>query len=326
MFSNWEPERQSRALEKLSREMGDTILTALADDYTQEVQLNPDGQLWIERFDTGRGKLGSLSSVLAHALLDTIADILGVTVNPENPLLEGELPIRDCRFAGAAPPIVIAPAFSIRTPATKIYTLADYVEAGIMTAEQAEILKDAVREGKNILVIGGTGSGKTTLLNALGHALYEESPDIRILLIEDTRELQFPFENKVALRTKVTGDTKIGMQDLLMFSLRMKPDRIIVGEVRGRAAADMLDTWNTGHEGGMGTIHANSAADGGTRLMDMLRQADMPADVAMRKIATSIDLFVSLQKRHSTGGKRRLEEILRLDGVKDGEFVFEALA
>lgn len=302
--------------------MGDKILTALEDEYTQEVQLNPDGQLWTERFDTGRSKLGTLPTVQAHSLMGTIADILGVTVNPENPLLEGELPIRDCRFAGAIPPITLAPAFSIRTPATKIYTLDDYVEAGIMTAAEAAVIKTATMEGKSILVIGGTGSGKTTLLNAIAHALCEEQPDIRFAVIEDTRELQLPFENKVAMRTKVTGN-QITMKRLLEFSLRMKPDRIVVGEVRNESAAALVEAWNTGHDGGMGTVHANSAAAGGLRMVDLLRYAGIPADVAMRQIANTIDLFVSIQKRHRDGGKRRVEEILTLKGIKDGEFEFE---
>ncbi len=321
MFTNLEPERQARTLEKLKREMGETVLAALQDDFTQEVQLNPDGQLWTEHFVTGRSKLGHMDSVMAHNLLGTIADILGVVVNPENPLLEGELPIRDCRFAGAIPPIVLAPAFSIRTPATKVYTFRDYVAAGIMTEDQAETIRAATIAGKAILVVGGTGSGKTTLLNAIAAALHAEMPDIRFMVIEDTRELQLPFENKVQLRTKVTGN-QISMKRLLEFSLRMKPDRIVVGEVRNEAAASLIEAWNTGHDGGMGTVHANDAEAGALRMVDLLRHAGIPADVAMRQIANTIDLIVSIQKRHHEGGKRRVEEIVRVDGVKHGEFVF----
>lgn len=317
---NMNEEERRRLIEKLRRELGDIVLGALEDGMTNEVQLNPDGTLWIDRFDTGRQKAGKMSAVQAENLLGTIASLLGTVVNYDRPLLEGELPIRDCRFAGAIPPITTAPAFSIRQPAGKVYTLDDYVAVGIITREQADFLTQAVIQGLNILIVGGTGSGKTTLLNALLDALCKAAPDVRLAIIEDTREIQCPNENKVPMRTKVDGEP-ITMTKLLEFSLRIKPDRIICGEVRNAAADAMLEAWNTGHDGGFCTVHANNARAGTSRVVNLVRKAGVPEEVAKRQIAETVQVIVSIQKKY--GGKRQIEEIVRIRDLKDGEFVFE---
>ncbi len=203
------------------------------------------------------------------------------------------------------PPVSLAPCFSIRKPATRIYTLLDYVADGIMSAEIARLLSLAVVERRNILVAGGTSSGKTTLANAL---LAEMAHlDERVILIEDTRELQSPAPDTVALRTRAGHVT---MADLVRSTLRLRPDRIIVGEVRGGEALDMLKAWNTGHPGGIATVHANSAASALLRIEQLIQEAVVT--VPRRLIADAIDMVVFIAGR---GQARRVETLARVAGL-----------
>ena len=161
--------------------------------------------------------------------------------------------------------MVAAPAFAIRKPAVAVFNLDDYVEAGIMLPEQAVLLRQAVEQRRNVLVAGGTSSGKTTLVNALLAEVAKTSD--RVILIEDTRELQCQAQNLVALRTK---DSVASLSDLVRSSLRLRPDRIPIGEVRGSEALDLLKAWGTGHPGGIGTIHAGSALGALRRLEQLI--------------------------------------------------------
>jgi type IV secretion system protein VirB11 len=203
------------------------------------------------------------------------------------------------------PPVSVAPCFSIRKPATRLYTLMDYVADGIMSADTARLLSLAVVDRRNILVAGGTSSGKTTLANAL---LAEMAHlDERVILIEDTRELQSPAADTVALRTRAGHVT---MADLVRSTLRLRPDRIIVGEVRGPEAIDMLKAWNTGHPGGIATIHANSAASALLRVEQLVQEAVVT--VPRRLIADAIDIVVFIAGR---GSARRVDAIVRVAGL-----------
>ncbi len=206
------------------------------------------------------------------------------------------------------PPVVTAPCFSIRKGAVAIFTLADYVKAGTMTSQQADALRYAVNARLSVLIVGGTSSGKTTLANAL-LAQMSGTGD-RILILEDTRELQCKAEDTVALRTQGKSVT---LADLVRSTLRLRPDRIIVGEVRGPEALDMLKAWNTGHPGGIATVHANSAKAGLSRIEQLILEGT--AVVPRALIAEAIDVIVFISGR---GSKRRVDTIMRLMGV-DGE-------
>ena len=230
---------KNRLLEKLRRDLGSPIINALADPQTIEIMLNADGILWQECLGKKMHTIGRMQASRAEAVMRTIATCLDSTVTRKNPILEGELPLDGSRFAGQLPPIVHAPTFAIRKKASAIFSLDRYVEEKIITARQKDIIANAVRDHRNILVIGGTGSGKTTLTNAIIHQMVEENEDERIFIIEDTGEIQCSAKNFVQYHTTL----EVTMTHLLKTTLRMRPDRILVGEVRGPEALDLLMAW-----------------------------------------------------------------------------------
>jgi type IV secretion system protein VirB11 len=234
-----------------------------------------------------------------------VAHHVGAEVHSGAPRVSAELPETGERFEGLLPPVVASPAFAIRKPAVAVFTLDDYVAGGIMTAAQAEALRDAVASRQNILVAGGTSTGKTTLTNALLAEVAKT--DDRVVLIEDTRELQCAAPNLVALRTK---DGVVSLSDLVRSSLRLRPDRIPIGEVRGAEALDLLKAWGTGHPGGIGTIHAGTAIGAVRRLEQLIQEAVVTVPRAL--IAETIDLVAVLSGR---GAQRRLAELARVDGL-----------
>ena len=248
-------EAASRSARMLRTALGPAIAAWLEDPSIVEVMLNPDGRLWVDRLADGLADTGErLAATDGERIVRLVAHHVGAEVHAGAPRVSAELPDTGERFEGLIPPLVTAPAFAIRKPAVAVFSLDDYAAAGIMTAEQAAILRDAVAQRRNILVAGGTSTGKTTLVNAL-LAEVAKTAD-RVVLIEDTRELQCRAQNFVALRTK---DGVASLSDLVRSSLRLRPDRIPVGEVRGKEALDLLKAWGTGHPGGIGTIHAGTA-------------------------------------------------------------------
>jgi type IV secretion system protein VirB11 len=309
------PEADDRRRAMLRTAMGPVIAAALADPLVIEVMVNPDGRLRLDRLGEGRVDTGlSLAPAEAERIIRLVASHVRAEVHANNPIISAELPSggprggRDpCdggeRFEGLLPPVALAPCFAIRKPAAKVYTLADYVADRIMMPIQADALKKAVRDRRNILVAGGTSSGKTTLANAL----LGEIADDRVILIEDTRELQCAAPDCVALRTR---RGVVSMADLVRSTLRLRPDRIIVGEVRGPEALDMLKAWNTGHPGGIATVHANSARSALYRIEQLCQEAVVT--VPRRLIAEAIDLVVFIQGR---GTGRRIETIAEVTGL-----------
>src|ERR1700716_2651117 len=280
--------------------LGPAIAIWLEDSAVVEVMLNPDGRLWIDRLAGGLIDTGeSLSAADGERIVRLVAHHVGAEVHAGAPRVSAELPETGERFEGLLPPVVAAPAFAIRKPAVAVFTLDDYVAAGIMNPDQAEALKSSVGTRKNILVAGGTSSGKTTLTNALLAEVAKTSD--RIVLIEDTRELQCKAPNLVALRTK---DGIASLTDLVRSSLRLRPDRIPIGEVRGREALDLLKAWGTGHPGGIGTIHASTAIGALRRLEQLVQEAVVT--VSRPLIAETIDLIAVLAGR---GAQRRLAGI-----------------
>ena len=287
--------------------LGPAIAGYLEDPSIVEVMLNPDGRLWIDRLSGGLEDTGCrVTPADAERIVRLVAHHVGVEVHAGSPRVSAELPESGERFEGLVPPVVAAPCFAIRRPAVAVFTLGDYVEAGIMSGAQAELLRVAVRERKNILVAGGTSTGKTTLVNAL-LAEVAKTGD-RVVLIEDTRELQCAAPNLVALRTK---DGAASLSDLVRSSLRLRPDRIPIGEVRGAEALDLLKAWGTGHPGGVGTLHAGSAIGALRRLEQLIQEAVVTVPRAL--IAETIDLIAVLAGR---GSARRLAELAAVEGTR----------
>ncbi|MCB1414765.1 MAG: P-type conjugative transfer ATPase TrbB [Xanthobacteraceae bacterium] len=310
--SHHNSERIARGARMLHTALGPAIARFLEDAGVVEVMLNPDGRLWIDRLSEGLSDTGErLAPEDGERIIRLVAHHVGAEVHTGSPRVSAELPGTGERFEGLLPPVVAAPAFAIRKPAVAVFTLDDYVTTGIMTAEQATALRDGVAARANILVAGGTSTGKTTLTNALLAEVAKTSD--RVVIIEDTRELQCAAPNLVAMRTK---DGVASLSDLVRSSLRLRPDRIPIGEVRGSEALDLLKAWGTGHPGGVGTIHAGSALGALRRLEQLIQEAVVTVPRAL--IAETIDLVAVLSGR---GTARRLSELVRVEGLgPDGDY------
>ena len=296
---------------------GPAIARLLEDPAVVEVMLNPDGRLWIDRLSSGLADTGeTMPAPDGERIVRLVAHHVGAEVHAASPRVSAELPETGERFEGLLPPVVAAPVFAIRKPAVAVFTLDDYVATGVMTSEQAIALKRAVEARKNILVAGGTSSGKTTLTNALLAELSKTSD--RVILIEDTRELQCKAPNLVALRTK---DGVVSLSDLVRSSLRLRPDRIPIGEVRGAEALDLLKAWGTGHPGGIGTIHAGTALGALRRLEQLIQEAVVTVPRAL--IAETINVIAFLSGR---GTARRLAELASVNGLApSGDYSLTAI-
>ena len=287
-ISNTANEVNRRNLEKLRREMGEKVRKAMDDPQVVEIMLNPDGRVYVDKIGSGMEFLCEMEDVQALH-------------NYHNPKVEGELPGDGSRVEGVIPPVVESPIFNIRKKASAVFSLAEYIKAGRADDRDIQILREAVSSRKNILVVGGTGTGKTTFVNAVINEMKILTPKHRLIILEDTRELS--------------------MQDLLKITMRQRPDRIIIGEVRGKEALDMLKAWNTGHPGGVCTVHANDARAGLLRIEQLISEVSQSS---MRElIAEAIDVVVFLVRDSHIGPK--LSELIAVDGVHDGQYVFHDL-
>lgn len=309
---------KDRAIEKLKRDIGGLIEQALNDPKTVEIMLNADGRLWQERLGEAMRCIGYITEARADSIIKTVAGFHGKEVTRMKPLLEGELPLDGSRFAGQLPPVVSSPTFAIRKKALSVFTLNDYVQSGIMTEAQCEVIEKAVSSHRNILVIGGTGSGKTTLVNAIINEMVIHAPEERIFIIEDTGEIQCAAKNCVQYHTTL----EVSITQLLKTTLRMRPDRIIVGEVRGSEALDLLDAWNTGHEGGTATLHANNCLAGLHRLKSLItRNPASPAEIEPL-IGEAVHCVVHISR---TPQGRQIQEIINVHGYENGQYNIEKL-
>ncbi len=307
-------EEQARRLaETLRRQLGPTLCDLLHQDDVVELMLNPDGRVWVERLGELMQPVGRMAAATAESFIATVASTLRGTVTRENPILECELPLNGERFEALIPPVVKAPTFTIRRKASAVFTLEDYERQGIMSAAQRVRIARAIAKRENILVVGGTGSGKTTLTNAIIDHMVNASPRHRLVIIEDTAEIQCTAENAVLLRATDTVD----MQRLLKATMRLRPDRIIVGEVRGGEALALLKAWNTGHPGGACTVHANHARAGLTRIEQLIAEVSQTPMHAL--IGEAADLIVSIVKTE-TG--RRIREVVEVEGFDGANYRF----
>ena len=296
----------ARSVRMLRTALGPAIAALLGQPDIVEVMLNPDGRLWVDRLGVGLADTGlRMLPADGERIIRLVAHHVGVEAHAHNPRISAELPETGERFEGLLPPVVTGPTFAIRKPAIAVFSLDDYVATGIMRADQAGLLRTAIAERWNILVAGGTSTGKTTLANALLKEVAATGD--RVVVIEDTRELQVEAPNLVSLRTK---DGVCSLADLVRSSLRLRPDRIPIGEVRGAEALDLLKAWGTGHPGGIGTIHAGSALGALRRLEQLIQEAVV--NVPRPLIAETIDLIAVLQGR---GRHRRLAGLWQIGKV-----------
>jgi len=309
-----------RKLEALRHALGATVLAALEEPAVVEILANPDGRLILDRIGDGRTDTGGiLSSEARERAIRLIADYVGETVTRENPRLSGVLPGTGERFQGVLPPVSSGPAFSIRKRPAVVWGLDDYVRDGVMTADQAGALRSVVCDRRNILISGGTGSGKTTLANAV---LAERSfADDRVFLIEDTPELQCSAWDVVSVVTR-RAPVVIGVADLVRDALRMRPDRIVIGEMRdGAAALETLKSWNTGHPGGLSTVHANSATEAMARIEDLI--GEVASQAPRRMIGQAVDRVVHIRR---TPRGRWVEAVVAVNGFGSHGYQVERLA
>jgi type IV secretion system protein VirB11 len=312
-------EKYHRLRQKLWRELGDDMVEWIANDSIVEIMLNPDGKLWVEDQKEGLIYRGSkMTPLQAMNLIGTIASLNERTVNESHPILECELPFLGHRFEALVPPVVRAPTFSLRKRALQIFSLKDYVEQGILTSLQAEALQKAVASRKTILVVGGPGTGKTTFANALLNEMVGSGKVTqRILILEDTQELQSSAPNTVFLKTTPSID----FQKLLRASLRLRPDRICMGECRGAEMLTLLKCWNTGTPGGLATLHANSAKAALSRIQEMVAESGSIAQPQL--IIEAINVIVSLSFDPICG--RVVNDILELRGHSNQDFQLQPL-
>ncbi len=311
-------ELDKRRLEALRFALGPVVLAALDDPDVVEVMLNDDGLLFIDSIGEMQ-EAGRIEPDDAMAILNQVSSALNHELGPKNPSVAGELPLKGERFQGIIPPNVAAATFSIRKKAERIYSFKDYVRTGVMSFRQAEILRTAISQRKNILLAGGTGSGKTTFCNAVLKELADLRPKTRMILMEDTYELQCTLRNRVFLKATEWMD----MAQLGIIVNRMRPDSISVGEVRaGAPALVLLKNWNTGHPGGVATVHADSATEALVRIDQLIQEVSAHPQRAL--IAKAIDYVVYLEREES---KRSVKEIVRVTGydLHNQEFKVEQI-
>lgn len=299
----------ARRRSALQRALGPAIAAALEADDCVEALVNADGSVWFDCLGKGLTlTCHRLSSQDRETAIRLLAHEAGAIVGEDRPALETILPDSAARVQALLPPLVDAPILAIRKRPGVIFTLADYVKDGVASPEQAELLANAVRDRRNIIVAGGAGSGKTTLLNALlAEAAFKHA---RIVTLEDTAELQCAHAHCVQLLTK-RSDPPVSMRDLVRMTLRLRPDRIVVGEVRDGAALEVLKAWNTGHPGGLLSLHANSAADALARLEDLCMETR--ASPPKRLIQSAVDIVAFIARRE---GGRVITEILETGNLR----------
>lgn len=309
---------KDRAKDKLRRDLGDALIQALNDPKTLDIMCNPDGRLWVDRVGSGVCSIGTLSEARAESIIKTVASFHNKEITRYKTILETTLPLNGERFTAQIAPTVLGPTFNIRTKASQIIPLASYVENGIMSESQRLQIEKAIHQHLNILIVGGTGSGKTTLVNAIIDGMVANDPSERLVIIEDTGEIQCRAENAVQYHASINVD----MTQLIKTTLRMRPDRILVGEVRGSEALDLLDAWNTGHEGGVATLHANDALSGLTRLKSLIsRNRSAPKDIEPL-IAEVVHCVIHIERAPKG---RRVTDIIAVDGYKNKQYLINKI-
>ena len=316
-----EEAKEARYRALMERYLGPAVVETFADDDVTEVYVNAgDGVLRADTHTQGKVALGvTLDGSQVEQFLNAVAAFRGDTLSAARPTVQAELPAATfggARLQGFVSPVVPRACFVIRKPARRVFRLSNYVSTGVMTLQQKDAVEAAVRDHENILVAGGTGSGKTTLCNAVLLEMSDQFPRERVVVLEDTAELQCRADDHLSLRTSEGGD--VSLSDLVRFTLRCTPDRIVVGEVRDGAALHLLDAWATGHPGGCATVHATDARGALRRLDRLAQRAGVPPQPAL--VAEAVGVVVVIQ-----GGNegRRVRELVRVLGHDGTDYKLE---
>ena len=316
-------ETERRLYTKLYNDLGSQIMNYLSDKNINEIMLNPNGSLWIDKSTTGQECVGAINKTQAFAILQSVAGVNNFVISEKNPLLEAQLPffkeLQGQRFTGQIPPLVNSPCFTLRKRTEKIFDLENYIATKRMTNHQANILRSLINENQNILVCGSPGSGKTSVTNALIIEAVKISPNERFIILEDTPEIQCNAHNKVSFLTSIN----VNMTTLLRASMRMRPDKIFIGEVRGAECLDMLKAWNTGCPGGICTIHANGCEEALQRVLDLAMEAGLNSP-PISLVTHTINAIVSVNRLGNQKGF--ISEIIKIKGFNNEKFEFEKLA
>ena len=308
----------TRLLQSIRHNCGEIVNAAIDDPEVIEIMLNPDGSLWIEKYGQDHEPIGVIPIAQSRLILSQVASGLNLTVNEKNPIVEGEFPLDGSRFEGTFPPIVgPGPSFSLRKKASRVFTLEEYMLSGSITPGAVALIEDAVLHRANIVVVGGTSSGKTTFVNAVIDAVSRLTPTHRLIILEDTAELQSKSPNTVFLRTSVLAE--VDMRKLAKVSMRYAPKRILVGAVRDAAALEMLKLWNTGHPGGISTFHADSAEEALERLEELVEEAGLGPK--QKLIGRAVDLAVYMEK--TPDNRRQISSIIKVNRFNHKEGFYE---
>ncbi|WP_177160636.1 P-type conjugative transfer ATPase TrbB [uncultured Fusobacterium sp.] len=316
MLSSKEKIYELRNLEFFEDNLGQEILNLKKDPDVIEIMLNPDRKLWVDTLSKGMYFTGIyVEPSKSISIINLVANAVGTTVGLTNPRISAEIPGDGSRFEGTLPPIVANPSFTIRKKALLVFTLDDYVKNGTMTQNQKDVIVKGVLDRKNMLVIGGTSSGKTTLTNAIINEMVVTKH--RLLILEDTQEIQSKAENTVFMRTSDYAN----MQDLLKTCMRYRPDRIIIGEIRSGEALDLLTAWNSGHPGGISTIHSDTPEGGLKQLEQYIQRVSVSKQQEL--IAMTVDYLVVITKENNVRKVKCIKEML---GFKNGEYILKDIA
>ncbi len=331
-----------RKLAELRRACGPIILEALEDSDVVEIIINPDGSLWIESHSAGMRMVEpNFPTDAVEAIVTLSGQLQRSPIPVGEPIVEGEFPLDGSRLAGVLPPLATAPMLALRKHSPSVFTLDQYKKSGIFKRVGSPVQRsapeamrsfehpiDAIREAvgarKNVLIVGGTGSGKTTLTNAILREISDQCPRDRIVALEDTVELQVSARNHALLRTSKDAD----LRRLLRVTMRLRPDRIVVGEVRGGEAYTLLKSWNSGHAGGLATMHANSSEEGLQKLAhyiyeDPAAQSFTPEAIGWM-IASAVNLIVVIERCASEPG-RIVTEICEVTGYMNERYSLNTL-
>lgn len=306
-----------RNAHRLNQALGPKLNDALGDPKINEIMLNPDGRLFFEIFKEGMCEAGFMDEGQSITLIRTAASILNQDLDRDRPIVSGELPYDGSRFEALLPPLSKAPCFCIRKHNAQNSSLIDLLHEGLLNKKQLQVLTTALIQRKSLLIAGATGCGKTTLINALLNELSNLNPQERVILIEDTRELNLSLKNQVSL----LSNNKTSMCDLLRSTLRMRPDRLVIGEVRGSEALYLIDALSTGHQGGIASIHAGSLSQSLKRLGLLISRHPSCPKFIEPTIAEALD-FIVLLKNHPY---RHIESIARVEGFDGQNFIFSVL-
>ncbi|WP_242680838.1 P-type conjugative transfer ATPase TrbB [Pasteurella multocida] len=321
MMSNQFDDDLRRIHTSLERTLQNTdFYSAYKDREVIEIMLNPDGSLWVDKLGAGMSKIGTMSATVAENVIRSVSGCFRKEVHSSSPILECKFPLDGSRFAAQLPPIVNAPTFALRKRAVKIFTLEQYLEQGALSKNQYSKIIQAIKDHRNILIAGGTGSGKTTLLNAVINSMVVLSPNERMVIMEDTPEIQCAAENAVLYETS----PEVDLSALVKVTLRMRPDRILIGEIRGGEALSLLESWNTGHPGGVATVHCNSAEDATHRVVTLVsKNKEAPRNIE-NMVGQILDIIIFIEKDKSSG-KRCVKELVEVVGYENNKFIFNSI-